>query len=278
MLRMDDAIDDDCGFGESVSSSDSMDDLTLADDSLEPTKTPLADRARIVGEPAAKKLWNNVVVKIVLLGDKGCGKSALFRRVLDDAFVSGPSNTVEPDLRSFYAWLDDDPRDVTKVQISDVPGELHYRWNVSGYTRDVDAALMIFDVTSETSLLSLRPRKEVPDDSEQSWRAIADKGTKFSHRVLVGTKADLLEPTDSGASRSAWLERYSMGGESKRIGEKGHVHGFRYVSARTGNGVFALFMQMARIAYNDLQSPCHQWKDGVDLRRGPLAAKSKKCC
>jgi small GTP-binding protein len=117
------------------------------------------------------------VVKVILIGDTGVGKSCLLTQFACGSFLSTSSRTIGIDFGSRQLSV---AERVVKVQVWDTAGMEAFRSITRSYYRGACAVIIVYDVTDRGSF-----------DNLHSW--IVDT-TEYCHadtlRVLVGTKCD----------------------------------------------------------------------------------------
>lgn len=96
------------------------------------------------GAPAAK---------IVLVGDAGTGKTCLLQRFKSGAFQPSHTSTIGVDFG--MRVLEVDGRDA-RVQVWDTAGQERFRAITRTYYRNVDAMIVVFDVTDRPTFLHAR--------------------------------------------------------------------------------------------------------------------------
>jgi len=132
------------------------------------------------------------VLKLLMLGESGVGKSMFLKRIADDDFSNDFSPTIGIDFKNLVVDLDDEDEDENddgsdgdgiKVQLWDLPGKEEYRTIATSYFDGTHGVLLVYDVTGRYSF-----------DSIRNWiRLIDDKiGTHVS-RTLVGHKCDQVD-------------------------------------------------------------------------------------
>eukprot|EP00931_Biecheleriopsis_adriatica_P011142 TRINITY_DN112220_c0_g1_i1.p1 TRINITY_DN112220_c0_g1~~TRINITY_DN112220_c0_g1_i1.p1 ORF type:complete len:463 (+),score=76.08 TRINITY_DN112220_c0_g1_i1:74-1462(+) len=120
------------------------------------------------------------LMKIVLVGDDGVGKTCLLGRFVDDVFSEQYISTIGVDFKNEV--LQSCEGTVVKLQAWDTAGQERFRTITSSYYRGCNGALIVFDITDRRTFDSLdRWRREVCDAA----------GPTFYGFVLVGTKADM---------------------------------------------------------------------------------------
>jgi len=120
------------------------------------------------------------LVKTVIVGDSGVGKSSLLRRFSDREFVSTYLATIGVD---FVIRTMDIAGKITKLQIWDTAGQERFRTITNSYYRNAHCILLCFDVTDHDSFKSVH-------DWYREVRMYASEGTQV---MLVANKCDLTE-------------------------------------------------------------------------------------
>jgi small GTP-binding protein len=87
--------------------------------------------------------------KLVLLGDAGVGKTSIMQTYFERTFDENQQTTISIELRKKLLDLDD-----KKVQIElwDTAGQERFRSVASFYYKNASGILLVYDITSETSL------------------------------------------------------------------------------------------------------------------------------
>ncbi|XP_031122168.1 ras-related protein RABA1f-like [Ipomoea triloba] len=116
--------------------------------------------------------------KVVLIGDSGVGKSNLLSRFTKDEFSLESKSTIGVEFATRTIHVADK---VVKAQIWDTAGQERYRAITSAYYRGAVGALLVYDVTRQTTLENAaRWLKELRDHTDSAIII-----------MLVGNKADL---------------------------------------------------------------------------------------
>eukprot|EP00978_Attheya_sp_CCMP212_P026945 scaffold89584_cov51-Attheya_sp.AAC.3 len=127
------------------------------------------------------------VLKLLMLGESGVGKSMFLKRIAEDDFSNDFSPTIGIDFKNLVVDLDDEDEDDDhsdddgiKIQLWDLPGKEEYRTIATAYFDGTHGVLLMYDVTDRHSF-----------DSIRNWiHLIDDKiGTHVSI-ILVGNKCD----------------------------------------------------------------------------------------
>ena len=117
--------------------------------------------------------------KVVVLGGELAGKTSLVCRYVDDTFEEHPPSTIGVNLHSKTAYLEDGRS--LRLQLWDTAGQERYHSLIPSYIRDAAAAVVVYDITSQSSFQKTR-----------SWVAFAraERGNE-AVLALVGNKSDL---------------------------------------------------------------------------------------
>jgi len=140
----------------------------------------------------------DVVVKIVLLGDGGVGKTSLVYRFIENRFSRDFKSTLGVNLLKKRVKIDD--KDVS-CQIWDLGGQEAYRKLRKLYLEGAQGALIVFDVLSQKSFDNL-------EDWVQSFIQIRGKEMPM---LLIANKIDMQEQRVITKLQSeAYAKKYNM--------------------------------------------------------------------
>ncbi|KAI9453345.1 ras-domain-containing protein [Russula earlei] len=123
--------------------------------------------------------WN-YVLKFIITGDAGVGKSSLLVRLTDQRFLANPDPTLGVEFGSKLITIPEEDK-VVKLQCWDTAGTESFRSITRSYYRGAAGCLLVYDVTSRRSF-----------EHARTWladvRAHADPHLTC---ILVGNKSDL---------------------------------------------------------------------------------------
>jgi len=119
------------------------------------------------------------LVKIVLIGDMGVGKSCLMHRFLENDFVTTFPFTIGAEYRQKVVQIKGKE---IKLQIFDTAGQERFFAITKAYYRGAHGVLLVYDITSAESLNHIL-----------KWTADLETTTCTAHKILVGNKCDLEE-------------------------------------------------------------------------------------
>ncbi|KAI9445903.1 ras-domain-containing protein [Lactarius indigo] len=178
--------------------------------------------------------WN-YVLKFIITGDAGVGKSSLLIRLTDQRFLANPDPTLGVEFGSKLITIPEEDK-VVKLQCiyAGIPaGTESFRSITRSYYRGAAGCLLVYDVTSRPSKQHHTPISPLPQ--LRTWladvRAHADPHLTC---ILVGNKSDLAQERRqvSADEGSRWAE------------EEGLL--FVEASAKSGANVDAAFEAAAR--------------------------------
>ncbi|KXN72065.1 ras-domain-containing protein [Conidiobolus coronatus NRRL 28638] len=120
------------------------------------------------------------LIKLLLIGDSGVGKSCVLLRFSDDSFTPSFITTIGIDFK--IRTIDLDGKRI-KLQIWDTAGQERFRTITTAYYRGAMGILLVFDVTDERSFNNIR-----------NWiRNIEQHASENVNRILIGNKCDMTD-------------------------------------------------------------------------------------
>ena len=197
------------------------------------------------------------VLKFLLVGDSGVGKSSLLFRFVDDQFSPSFITTVGIDFKVKTIVI---PSTGTKVrlQIWDTAGQERFRTITNAYYRGAMAILVVYDVTNRQSFSHLA-----------YWASQIDAQANLAvdpFKVFVGNKCDLTEARTVGEMEGKLF-----------AASQGFL--FAETSACSGDGVAQLFIDLAERIHTG--KPKEEKEHIVSLDSGGDQSKelnNSNCC
>ncbi|CAM4802054.1 unnamed protein product [Rotaria magnacalcarata] len=132
-----------------------------------------------------------VLLKVIILGDSGVGKTSLMGQFVSHKFSSQYKATIGADFLTKEVQIDD--RLVT-MQIWDTAGQERFQSLGVAFYRGADCCILVYDVTSPTSFRSLDSWRDEfliqagPRDPENFPFVIGNK-TDLDNRMVTARKA-----------------------------------------------------------------------------------------
>lgn len=166
------------------------------------------------------------LVKVLLVGDSGVGKSCLVEKYHSGTFRDSFITTIGVDFKIVHMDLCDR---VFKVQIWDTAGQERFRAIAKSYFRGAQGVLLVYDVTDRDTFASLD--RWYKDAKRESW-----SGMKC---VVVGNKADHV------------VDRKVSTEEGRAFAAERDL-AYIETSAKTGQGVENLFEALVTQVYRDI--------------------------
>merc|ERR1712167_157491 len=126
---------------------------------------------------SANKSPYDMLIKLLLIGDSGVGKSCLLCRYSDDVFNSNFITTIGIDFKIRTIELDGSK---IKLQIWDTAGQERFRTITQAYYRGAMGILLVYDVCDDKSFQNIR-----------TWmRNIEQHANEQVEKILLGNKCD----------------------------------------------------------------------------------------
>merc|ERR1711998_96899 len=201
---------------------------------------------------AGNKSPYDMLIKLLLIGDSGVGKSCLLCRYSDDVFNSNFITPIGIDFKIRTIELDGAK---IKLQIWDTAGQERFRTITQAYYRGAMGILLVYDVTDDKSFNNIR-----------TWmRNIEQHANEQVVKILLGNKCDMPDK-----KMVTWEQGNDL---AKEYGIE-----FFETSAKTNVKVEEAFTAIARAIKNrkpPTQAPPLQDPDKANLNGGDKKEKGK---
>ena len=175
----------------------------------------------------SKKAEYDYLLKILMVGNSGVGKSNLLLRFADDSFTDSHISTIGMDFSVKTVEVDGK---TAKLQIWDSAGQERFRTITTAYYRGVMGVLLVYDITNQESFDALK-------NYHNDFKTHATDTTKL---MVIGNKSD---EEDYRAISTNHGEDYA-----KSINAS-----FFEVSAKNNTNIQQSFISMARAIMNGLE-------------------------
>ncbi|KAL4065817.1 P-loop containing nucleoside triphosphate hydrolase protein [Scleroderma yunnanense] len=197
------------------------------------------------------------LIKLLLIGDSGVGKSCLLFRFCVDAWTPSCTATIGVDFKIRTIELDGKR---IKLQIWDTSGLERFRTITTTYYRSAMGILLVYDVTDNQSF-----------DNIRSWHASIERyASEGVNKILIGNKSD-------------WTNKRAVPEEfgrdlARKLGIK-----FMETSAKLNEGIEEAFFTLARdckARLVDSQADVAECSSGATPVRAnqPTSSCTVMCC
>lgn len=194
------------------------------------------------------------LIKLLVIGDSGVGKSCILSRFVDDTFSPSFVTTIGIDFKIKTMEIDGK---YYKLQIWDTAGQERFRTITNAYYRGAMGIILVYDVTNTKSFQNVR-----------QWIHNIDQNTdSVVSKILVGNKCD---SNDQRTVTKNMLEE-----EAKKYDIP-----YIEVSAKNNINVDNIFLNITKSIKKRLDETIVRPQnnvDNVDLNKVE-PVKTKKCC
>lgn len=194
------------------------------------------------------------LIKLLLIGDSGVGKSCLLLRFSEDSFTPSFITTIGIDFKIRTIELDGKR---IKLQIWDTAGQERFRTITTAYYRGAMGILLVYDVTDEKSFNNVR-----------TWISnIEQYASEKVNKILIGNKCD-------------WDERRVISEEQGRALADEFGIPFLEASAKSNVNVDNAFFCLARnIKKQQIDNQNHSILEKSNIQLDRMNSISKgNCC
>jgi len=182
-------------------------------------------RKKIITEAPVNKEYD-YLMKFVMVGDPGVGKSSILLRFADDMFNENYYSTIGVDFR-FKTLLIDDT--YIKLQIWDTAGQEKFRCLTNAYYKGSNAIFLVFDLTNKSSF-----------DNLSEWLDQIHQYVDTNPLIMIlGAKSDL---TSMQAISNEEIEEFARAKNCP----------FYLVSAKNNANILESFVDSVRMAINKM--------------------------
>ena len=164
---------------------------------------------------------------IILVGDCSVGKTSIINRFIDNRFNRNLKNTINIEFRIKSIKLDSNT--VVDLKIWDTCGEEKFHSITKNFYHEADGIFIIFDLGNYQSFSNIKIfMKDINDVCNINNKAI----------MIIGNKNDITIEEQKVKDK-----------EIKKILEKNREIKYLDVSARSGNNIGDMFIQMSKLIF-----------------------------
>ncbi|KAI9257537.1 ras family-domain-containing protein [Helicostylum pulchrum] len=173
----------------------------------------------------------NYIIKYIIVGDSGVGKSCLLLQFTDKRFYAGRELTIGVEFGSRFITMNDGKQ--IKLQIWDTAGQESFRSITQSYYRGAAGALLVYDISRRETF-----------EHVSTWLADVRKhANPHTTIVLVGNKCDL-----ESKARQVTYE------EGEKFARDNDIPLFIETSAKSAENVEDVFHKTAEDVYEKINS------------------------
>ena len=211
------------------------------------------------------------LLKYVVIGDSGVGKSNILLRYIYNSFSEEFKTTVGVEFGAKNIELD---KKIYRIQIWDTAGQENFRSIARAYYKNSVCACVVYDISSRSSFENI-----------QSWIDDCTKQTaKSVLLLLIGNKSDLKDQREvsyeegeayAKSHNMLFLETSAKTGQREVSYEEGEAYAkehnmlFLETSAKTGNNIGDIFEKsLNQIAKNIKNNVYNLENDSCGIRVG----------
>lgn len=171
--------------------------------------------------------------KVLLIGDKQAGKSALLKRFAEGSFSENYTTTIGIDFMTKTTTF---AGTSLKLQIWDTAGQERFRNITNSYYRGAHAILIVFDLSD----------RKMFENLENWYETATTQGPENCAIGLVGTKTDLTDRKVTQEEAEAFAEKHDIV--------------YAETSARDNNNVDQPFLQVTKKLLQSKGTSISWWK------------------
>ncbi|KAJ0403882.1 hypothetical protein ATCC90586_002598 [Pythium insidiosum] len=201
-----------------------------------------------------------VLLKLIILGDSGVGKTSLMNQYVNQKFTNQYKATIGADFLTKEIMLDDK---LVTMQIWDTAGQERFQSLGVAFYRGADACVLVYDITNPKSFEKL-----------DSWRDefLAQSGPRDPDAfpfIVLGNKVD------KESDRRVLKQKAQQWCQAKNATQP--IQHFE-TSAKEATSVEEAFQTIAKIALQKGQEDDIYVPETIDLSGAASKSESKGCC
>lgn len=194
----------------------------------------------------------DMIMKLLLVGDSGVGKSCLLLRFVEDKFNPSFITTIGIDFK--IRTIESKGKKV-KLQVWDTAGQERFRTITTAYYRGAMGIVLIYDVTDARTF----------ENVENWFQTVTQHANDDAQIFLVGNKSD--DEENRQVSRQ----------QGEQLAQKLNIP-FLEASAKTNENVESIFYELAGIIQDKhVDDVPAQRSSGIDVSLGGAGFKNS-CC
>ena len=189
---------------------------------------------------------NNLLSKIVVIGDANVGKTNIIRRIIGEDF-----REMEATIGVEFMYINikdidkDDPNKTMSIQIWDTSGAERYKAITTTHIRGADGAYIVYDISNESSFTHLN----------YWYNCLKDAADKDIIIFLIGNKSDLIYEEGRAVKKKDAIDFVN----------KNNLQGYAECSAKNNENIKETFEKFYKILYNKNKNKIKKKKMKLEL-------------
>lgn len=175
--------------------------------------------------PAQAKTYDEIKIKLMMIGDTCVGKTSLLLRYAEDEYNSNVLATIGIDFKIKTVELEGQR---VKMQIWDTAGQERFKTITQAYYRGAQGIFLIYDITQLHTFENIRQWVE-------NIKRHAENGGERVNKILIGNKCDM------DTQRKVTFE------DGEKLREDCGIDHFFETSAKSNIGVQEAFTKLASV-------------------------------
>ena len=189
---------------------------------------------------------NNLLSKIVVIGDANVGKTNIIRRIIGEDF-----REMEATIGVEFMYINikdidkDDPNKTMSIQIWDTSGAERYKAITTTHIRGADGAYIVYDISNESSFTHLN----------YWYNCLKDAADKDIIIFLIGNKSDLIYEEGRAVKKKDAIDFVN----------KNNLQGYAECSAKNNENIKETFEKFYKMLYNKNKNKIKEKKMKLEL-------------
>ena len=174
---------------------------------------------------------NNLLSKVVIIGDTNVGKTNIIRRIIGEDFREMEATIGVEFMYVNIKEIDkEDPNKTMSIQIWDTSGAERYKVITTTHIRGADGAYIVYDISNESSFTHLI----------YWYNCIKDAADEDIIIYLIGNKSDLIYEEGRAVKKKDAIE----------FANKYKLQGYAECSAKNNENIQETFKKFYNLIYN----------------------------
>ena len=174
---------------------------------------------------------NNLLSKVVIIGDTNVGKTNIIRRIIGEDFREMEATIGVEFMYVNIKEIDkEDPNKTMSIQIWDTSGAERYKAITTTHIRGADGAYIVYDISNESSFTHLI----------YWYNCIKDAANEDIIIYLIGNKSDLIYEEGRAVKKKVAIE----------FANKYKLQGYAECSAKNNENIQETFKKFYNLIYN----------------------------